>query len=191
MLIDYINDLNRSDYYDYACKLFMHVIKKSLFGSITNKMVILMFNTIMYQNNTLPIIFYPKNMKVLDELINSGLSLDSLKGIINGLFSKSIIYNTPHKLITRDEIIDFLLKSKKELEESFGVNHITLTGSYANGLYNEYSDVDLIVTINDKSLKKKLEQYLENKFKMPVDVVLIDEEFTKTADLKKYKIGIF
>ena len=40
MLINYINELDKSDYYEYACKLFMFILKKSLFGSINNKMAI-------------------------------------------------------------------------------------------------------------------------------------------------------
>lgn len=191
MLIEYINELDKSDYYEYACKLFMFIVKKSLFGSINNKMAILIFNTIMYQNKTLPIIFYPHHMKNLNELINSGLSFESLKEIIQRHFHISVVYNTPHKLITRDEIIDILLSNKKELKETFGVWHVALTGSYVNGLYTEYSDVDLIVTINDKDKKKELEAYFVKKFETPVDIVLSDEEFTKTVDLQKYRLGIF
>lgn len=191
MLINYMKDLDSNDFFDYACKLFMFILKKSLFSSITNKMAILIFNTIMYQNQTLPIIFYPHNMKSLSELIHSGLSIESLKGILDGLFDISVVYNTPHRFVTKDEIIDILLANKEEIEKKFGVEHIALTGSYVNGLYTEYSDVDLIVTLKDKKLKRELEQYFENKFEMPVDIVLNDEEFTKTADLQKYRLGIF
>ena len=191
MLINYINELDKSDYYEYACKLFMFILKKSLFGSINNKMAILIFNTIMYQNNTLPIIFYPHNMRSLNELINSGLSFESLKEIIKKHFHISIVYNTPHKLITRDEIVEILLKSKSELENVYGVEHVTLTGSYVNGLYTEYSDVDLIVAMKDKDKKKEVEDYFVKKFETPVDIVLSDEEFTMTADLKKFRLGIF
>ncbi len=191
MLMNYMNNLDMKDYFDYACKLFMFIVKKSSFGSITNKMAILIFNTIMYQNQTLPIIFYPHNMKSLDELIHSGLTLESLKGIINELFKTSVVYNTPHRLITKDEIIDTLLTSKTELEKAFNIEHICLTGSYANGLYSEYSDVDLIVTLKDKKLKKEIEQYLEKKFEIPVDIVFSDDDFAKTVDLQKYRIGIF
>ena len=191
MVINYMNNLSKNDYFDLACKLFMFIVKKSLFGTISNKMAILMFNTIMYQNKTLPIIFYPHNMKSLSELINSGLSIESLKGIINGLFDLSVTYNTPHRFVTRDEIIKISLANKIEIETTFGVSHISLTGSFANGLYNQYSDVDLIVTLKDKNIKKELEKYLENKFEMPVDVVLNYEIFTKTADLQKYRLGIF
>lgn len=191
ILLNYINELDKSDYYEYACKLFMFIIKKSLFGSINNKMAILIFNTIMYQNKTLPIIFYPHNMRSLNELINSGLSFESLKEIIRKHFNISVTYNTSHKLVTRDEIIEILLESKKELEDVYGVKHITLTGSYVNGLYTEYSDVDLIVTIKDKNKKKNVEDYFVKKFEMPVDVILSDEKFTMTADLQKYRLGIF
>lgn len=190
-LLNYINELDKRDYYEYACKLFMFIVKKSLFGSINNKMAILIFNTIMYQNKTLPIIFYPHNMRSLNELINSGLSFESLKEIIRKHFNISVVYNTPHKLVTRDEIIGILLKSKNELEDVYGVKHVTLTGSYVNGLYTEYSDVDLIVTIKDKDKKKNVEDYFVKKFEMPVDVILSDEEFAMTADLQKYRLGIF
>lgn len=191
MLINYINELDKSDYYEYACKLFMFIVKKSLFGAINNKMAILIFNTIMYQNNTLPIIFYPHNMRSLNELINSGLSFESLKEIIKKHFHISIVYNTPHKLITRDEIIEILLKSKSELENVYGVEHVTLAGSYVNGLYTEYSDVDLIVAMKDKDKKKEVEDYFVKKFETPVDIVLSDEEFTMTADLQKFRLGVF
>ena len=145
----------------------------------------------MFQNNTLPIIFYPHNMSSLNELINSGLSFESLKEIIKKHFHISIVYNTPHKLITRDEIIEILLKNKKELENVYGVEHVTLTGSYVNGLYTEYSDVDLIVSMKDKDRKKEVEDYFVNKFETPVDIVLNDEEFTMTADLQKFRLGVF
>ncbi len=191
MLLNYINKLDKSDYYDYACKVFMFIIKKSLFDSITNKLAILMFNTIMWKNKTLPIIFYTHNMKSLTELIHSGLSLESLKKILNHLFNISSIYNTPHQFVTRDEVIEMLLFHKNKLEELYDVEHIALTGSYANGLYTEYSDVDFIVTLKNKEKKKELINYLVKQLNMPVDVVLSEEEFAKTTDLKKYQLRIF
>lgn len=191
MFLNYGNELDKSDYFEYACKLFMFIVKKSLFGSINNKMAILIFNTIMYKNKTLPIIFYPHNMKSLNELINSGLSFDSLKEIIRKHFDVSIVYNTPHKLVTKEKIIDILLQNKKELEDIYGVEHVALTGSYANGLFTEYSDVDLIVTMKDKDKKDKAEEYFVKIFEMPVDIVLNDDEFTKAADLQKFRLEIF
>lgn len=191
VLLNYINSLDKTDYFDWACRIFKFIIKKSLFGSLTNKLAILMFNTIMYKNQTLPIIFYPHTMKTLTELINSGLSIESLKEIMNKQFYTSIVYNTPHRIVSREEVIDILLLNKKELEDTYGVEHITLTGSYVNGLYSEYSDVDLIVALKDKDKKKEIEMYLVNKFEMPVDVVLSDAEFTRTADLQRYRLGVF
>ena len=45
--------------------------------------------------------------------------------------------------------------------------------------------------MKDKDKKKEVEDYFVKKFETPVDIVLSDEEFTMTADLKKFRLGIF
>lgn len=190
-LIDYMNEIISDDYYEYACKIFRFIIKNLLFGSINSKIAILVFNTIMYNNNILPIILHPLDMKNICKLINSGLSLDSLKEILNGYFNMSVTYNTPHRLITKDEIYRFFGENKEKIKKSFDVKHISLTGSYANGLYNEYSDIDLIVSFKNKEKKSELKNFLKKEFGVPVDLVLSDEDFSNAEDLKKYREVIF
>lgn len=191
MLLKYDYSLEKKDYYDYASRLFMYIIKKSLFGFITFKFAILIFNTIMFKNKTLPIVFYPHTMKTIVKLINSGLSLEGLKNILDKQFDISVMYNTPHKLVSKEEVLNVLKQNRKEMFDEYGVEHIVLTGSYVNGLYTEYSDVDLIVTTKEKMKKSDIKTYLENKLLMPVDVVLSDAEFTKTKDLQHYRLEVF
>ena len=140
MLLKYDYSLEKKDYYDYASRLFMYIIKKSLFGFITIKFAILIFNTIMFKNKTLPIVFYPHTMKTIVKLINSGLSLEGLKNILDKQFDISVMYNTPHKLVSKEEVLNVLKQNRKEMFDEYGVEHIVLTGSYVNGLYTEYSD---------------------------------------------------
>ena len=190
-LINYSNELDNQDFFDYACKLFIYIIKESLFNSLNNKMAILIFNSILYMNKALPIIVYPHNMQSLIQLINSGLSLEGLKEFMKKMSSISDKYNTKHKMVSRDDIISILLKNKTNMEQEFYVNHVTLTGSYVNGLYTEYSDADLIIDMTDKDKKKELENYLVNLFKVPVDIVLSDDDFTNAEDLRRFRIGVF
>lgn len=190
-LINYSNELDNQDYFDYACKLFIYIIKKELFYSLNNKMAILIFNSILYMNKAIPIIVYPHNMQSLTQLINSGLSLEGVKEFMMKMSSISVKYNTKHEMVSRDEIISILLKNKTDIEREFTVNHVTLTGSYVNGLYTEYSDVDLIIEMKDKDKKKELENYLINLFKVPVDIVLSDDDFTNAEDLRRFRIGVF
>lgn len=188
----YIGGLEKNDYFDYACKILMQIFKKSYFGIINKKMAILIFNTILYQNKTLPIIFRPYNIKCINKLVCSGLSFDSFKEIINNLFNRSIFYNTPHKIIQKENLINELLNYKDIFNKKYEVEHVDLVGSYASDTYNEYSDIDLIVTTKNKNNKTLLSQFLSKELGVTVDVVLSDEEFAlKSIDFQIYKKRIF
>lgn len=73
-------------------------------------------------------------------------------------------------------ILDFLKTHKTELQESFAVTKIGLFGSYAKGLENETSDIDIVIESDKKDffLREDLREYLENHFKLPVDIGYID-----------------
>ena len=45
--------------------------------------------------------------------------------------------------------------------------------------------------MKDKDKKDKAEEYFVKIFEMPVDIVLNDDEFTKAADLQKFRLEIF
>lgn len=58
-------------------------------------------------------------------------------------------------MFTKDERLNKLLPEiEKSIRESFGekVNKIILFGSYARGDYNEESDVDILVVVDDENL---------------------------------------
>ena len=50
---------------------------------------------------------------------------------------------------SRQDILRFLAHSKPELERRFGVRRIGLYGSYAVGMQQEDSDVDLVVELRE------------------------------------------
>ena len=50
---------------------------------------------------------------------------------------------------SRQAILGFLAHSKPDLERRFGVQRIGLYGSYASGMQQEDSDIDLVVELKE------------------------------------------
>lgn len=58
-------------------------------------------------------------------------------------------------MITRDEILDFLLSQKAYLFSN-GVTKLGLFGSYANNSADMFSDIDIVIETDGKNMTKKL-----------------------------------
>lgn len=73
----------------------------------------------------------------------------------------------------KDEIIHILKNDKQFLKENYGVVNIALFGSYAKGLENKDSDVDLFIEFSypDFSSLMGLYSYLETKLNSKIDIV--------------------
>ena len=71
------------------------------------------------------------------------------------------------------EIIKILKEDKNYLEENFGVNSISLFGSFAKNKENTNSDIDFFVEFNKPSYDSlmNLYAYLELKFQSKIDIV--------------------
>ena len=85
--------------------------------------------------------------------------------------------------MTKEYILDFLKTHKKEMQENYALKKIGLFGSYANGTAHEKSDIDIAIISYKKDffLRDDLREYLEQNFKISVDVGYIDSfrEFYK------------
>ena len=57
----------------------------------------------------------------------------------------------PGKMITRQEIIQFIRSHKQQLRDTYGVTRIGLFGSYARDEAKEGSDIDLTVEIQSSN----------------------------------------
>jgi predicted nucleotidyltransferase len=75
-------------------------------------------------------------------------------------------------MISSDAILQFLSKSKPELEHRFGVRRIGLYGSFALGNQTEHSDIDILVELEEPSFDNLagLQLYLEENFERKVDL---------------------
>lgn len=74
--------------------------------------------------------------------------------------------------MTKEDILDFLTLHKHELQTNFALTKIGLFGSYAKDTATENSDIDIIIESNKKDffLRDDLKEYLEDCFKLPVDI---------------------
>lgn len=187
----FLSQLAFADPFDDACKLFMFVIKKKIFNELSQKFAIVLLNGILVQHHILPIIFYLYFTLHLCELIESGLTLDSFKDILMQKFENSIAYNTPHELINDVEITNKVKEIRAALKTKFGVIHATITGSFAKKLYTEFSDLDIIIEMEDYARIHEVKSFIQEKVKIPVDVIRADDSFLRFKDLQTYRIEVF
>jgi predicted nucleotidyltransferase len=86
--------------------------------------------------------------------------------------------------MTKVEILDFLTTHREELRQKFGVEKIGLFGSYAKGIEERDSDIDLVIQSKKRDffIREDLKEYLQHVFKVPVDIGYLDSfrEFYKT-----------
>ncbi len=190
-LQNFLSKLNYINPFEDACELFMFIVKNKIFGEYTYKFAIVIFNAILFSNNILPIIFPLSYTFYLCELIESGLSLDSFEDIVMARFENSIIYNTPHELIDDNDAVKRIMSLKRDLVEKYGVKHIFITGSFAKKLYTKFSDLDLIIEMDNYDKIDEIEKYIANMTAIPVDAIRSDDPFTKLNDLQKYRIKVF
>lgn len=190
-LQNFLSKLNYINPFEDACELFMFIVKNKIFGEYTYKFAIVIFNAILFSNNILPIIFPLSYTFYLCELIESGLSIDSFEDIVMARFKNSIIYNTPHELIDDNEAVKRIMSLKRDLVEKYGVKHIFITGSFAKKLYTKFSDLDLIIEMDNYDKIDEIEKYIANMTAIPVDAIRSDDPFTKLNDLQKYRIKVF
>jgi predicted nucleotidyltransferase len=79
--------------------------------------------------------------------------------------------------MTRAEILDFLKTHRAELNQTYGVQHIALFGSYARESASEGSDIDIAVELaEDKKtltnffgLKRYLEEHLGKRIDLGIE----------------------
>ncbi len=190
-LQNFLSKLNYINPFEDACELFMFIVKNKIFGEYTYKFAIVIFNAILFSNNILPIIFPFSYTFYLCELIESGLSIDSFEDIVMARFENSIIYNTPHELIDDNEAVKRIMSLKRDLVEKYGVKHIFITGSFAKKLYTKFSDLDLIIEMDNYDKIDEIKKYIANMTAIPVDAIRSDDPFTKLNDLQKYRIKVF
>ena len=85
--------------------------------------------------------------------------------------------------MTKTYILNFLKENKELFKEKYSVSKIGLFGSYAKGLENPNSDIDIAIVSQKKDffLREDLREFLEENFNLKVDLGYADSfrEFYK------------
>ncbi|DAB33238.1 MAG: uncharacterized protein PWQ42_497 [Sulfurospirillum sp.] len=93
--------------------------------------------------------------------------------------------------MTKEDILSFIKTHKQEFREKYSIDNIALFGSFAKGLEQENSDIDLLVTYiqnpgdiytKKRALKKLLQEYFCRKVDIANEQSL--RPFAKEAILK-------
>lgn len=85
----------------------------------------------------------------------------------------------------RQRVLDILCSFKKYNAQKYGIESLALFGSFSRGEQNEYSDVDVLVSLKEPSLYiyAEIQSALESVMKRKVDLVSAkarkNEEFEK------------
>lgn len=87
--------------------------------------------------------------------------------------------------IKKEDILDFFRINKPIIKDRFLIKRLFLFGSFSENMYHNHSDLDLLVIFNDSItngekiiLIKKLEKYIEEKLKIPTDVINLEYAIT-------------
>lgn len=190
-LHNYLLQMSVSDPFDEACQLFFFIVKKAIFCELSTKFAIIAFNALLVRNKILPIIFYVGFTITVCELIQAGLTVESLKEILYKCFETSIKFNQKRPIVSLQDMISKLQDIEQGLRENWGVKQLFITGSFARETNNEYSDLDIIVSLRDESVDIELQKHLEEYLLVPVDLIKSSEQFASQPDLIRYRVGVF
>ena len=97
--------------------------------------------------------------------------------------------------IKKKEILDFFHFDKANIRDRFLINRLFLFGSFSENTHHNQSDLDLLVVFNDSinssekiMLSKNLEKYIEEKLKIPTDVINFEYAITSMDFMSLNKI---
>lgn len=78
-------------------------------------------------------------------------------------------------MISKEEILSFLSKSKSDFEKEFKIVKIGIFGSYAQGTQTDASDIDILIEFEPKTeqlseKKSNLRAILKKRFNKEIDI---------------------
>ena len=180
-LENYIQNIQRMNK-NQIFQAYIQIVQLQLFAKYNCEMAILLFNLLKIKSNQIPIVFYPKDVKEINQALYKEYPEELIIALIVQNAHKTMEQNKWHPLIPKDEIIEHLFQLRPKLYEQFGVTGIGIYGSYARGEENEYSDLDIFINVIDVKKediynKKKIFVFLTEKLGLNVDGKCDDIEF--------------
>ena len=95
--------------------------------------------------------------------------------------------------MTKNQIIDYLSKYKKDFTDKYQISNLILFGSYSRDENRDDSDVDIAIDtkLSDYFLLYDFKDMLEKKFKTKVDLIRMRENMNQSLKKRILKDGIY
>ena len=142
-----------------------------------------------------------KEIEIFQSMFQSLKSMFNCKeNLISSLImiKRSLLYkkeNNDYYEISKMEILDFFHINKNILKNKYLIKRLFLFGSFAENTHHNLSDLDLLVIFDDSItgieqivLSKKIKEYLEEKLKIPADVINFEYAITSMDFMSLNKI---
>ncbi len=184
-LIKYINK-NKNEYF----KFVKYILKYNIFFEYSYIMANIIFNHFFYLDKGIFLIFHSYLEKQF-MTVAKGHSCLTFKSLIQNLMNINEAYNVKKRILSIKDIKEKCKEFDISVLEYMSVERILLFGSYVKGRNNEYSDIDMLVVIDDQKSKitivrQLMENFINSYFDVTVDVSVID----KSMELGRFEKNI-
>ena len=141
-----------------------------------------------------PIIMGVSLTNVLIDLMKEyRINNDQIITTLQAMIDSTEKYNIKTRSTTIEEIDNIIKNNILTLVQNYGVKNIYLFGSYASEKNNEYSDIDLAVSLCgvEPDSKTKLAKYFESILPNKYDVVILSNKLDINNELFEGAIKVF
>lgn len=174
-LQEYYRSVEKTDI-PYMATWFLKMIwSEKPLKTNSDRLAILMFDAFLKIKGYVPIVFVPTHSEFVKRMIESGITVRSLQGLLSVYTDLSFKYDQKYDTLSKPEIIAAVRQNKNELFELYGVNACWLYGSFVREEADCYSDVDLYVALSETTSEEtlgSLKSYLEMLLGRRVDMSL-------------------
>lgn len=165
-----INNIN------HIFKYFKELLLNYSFEESTTILHVMLVYSYFNINKRLLIFHQNRMIKFCQALERDNLNISKI--ILSKTLDKQLRYFHKHSIVENINLKNNLLIYSKECKEKFNLKGIGIYGSFSLNHDNEYSDLDILVIVNDevidyKNLKQKLYQYWNSKTKLDLDIKII------------------
>ncbi|KFZ26215.1 MAG: Nucleotidyltransferase domain protein [Candidatus Izimaplasma bacterium HR2] len=172
VLDEKLKKIKENNTYEIVEEILYYSIKNKIFYSDTYEVVTLLINFSLIWNGITPIVFFPY-YKLFKYAVNCN-DIFYFNDLIKKIQGFNYVYREKHKKTNIKSILEKYYDNQDEIKRLFLPKSIYIYGSYILETNNEYSDIDILVDI-DIWHKKKIKEYLEELFEIPVDLSVYSE----------------
>lgn len=190
------SELSDSDITYQATWLLKIIMRQKPFSEYSDILAVIMFNAFLKKGGYIPIIFVRDYLDFIKKMIESGITVDSLRCLLEIYKDLSFKYEKKYKEFSKQDIIDTIMQNKNEIVQIYGVKAIWLYGSFVREEADAYSDIDLFIASDEDPITaeklSEIKTYLESLLGRSVDMSIeYPSHKNATADILAEREVIF